>query len=297
LAVGSSEFLEDLMSLLIIAISVSMVMFLLASGLTLIFGVFGVVNFSHGVLYMLGAFIGYQTFQWTGNFWLALVLAPIVVALIGAGIEIFLLRPVYKLEHSYLLMIQIGVIFVMVDLVKSIWGAEFLMFPKPAYLSQAIQFFGSEVDPYRLFIIGLSLLIAISLFWILEKTDWGVAVRSASSNGLMAECLGIDVSFVRTMVFAVAAGLAALGGVSIAAIYPIDVLMGDAILIDCFIVVVIGGLGNIHGAVLGALMIGFLRAYGLYFISDWVNILTYSVFLIILLLLPEGLFSRKRRWA
>ncbi len=285
------------MSLLIIAISISMVMFLLASGLSLIFGVFGVVNFAHGVLYMLGAFIGYQTFQWTGNFWLALVVAPIVVALVGAGIEIFLLRPVYKLDHSYQLMIQLGVIFVMVDLVKSIWGAEFLMFPKPTLLSQAIHFLGSDIDPYRLFIIGLSFLIAIGLFWSLEKTNWGIAVRSASSNGVMAECLGINVSSLRTMIFAVAAGLAALGGVAVAAIYPIDVLMGDAILIDCFIVVVIGGLGNIQGAVLGALIIGFMRAYGQYFLSDWVNILTYSVFLVILLVLPEGLFSRRRRWA
>ena len=274
-----------------------LILFLLASGLSLIFGIFGIVNFAHGVLYMFGAFIGYQVYQWTGNFWLSLAISPIAMGILGAFIEYFLLRPVYKLSHFSQLMIQIGLIFVLVDLARAIWGADYLMFPKPTALSESIKVMGLEVDPYRLFIIGLGLLIGVALFWTLEKTSIGVAVRAASSNGPMATCLGIDVSFLRTTVFALASALAATAGVITSAIYPIDALMGDSILIDCFIVVVIGGLGNVQGAVVGALLIGAIRAYGQYYLPDWVNVFTFSFFVLTLLLLPEGLFSRKRRRA
>lgn len=286
------------MSLLIIGISISMILFLLASGLTLIFGILRMVNFAHGAIYMFGAYVGYQVFQWTGSFWFSLVLAPLIVGILGAGIEFFLMRPIYKFNiHAYELMIQIGVIYVLIDLARFFWGDDFLHFLKPESLKEAVEIAGLSLDPYRLFIIGLSVAIGFVMFWGLEKTNLGIAVRATSSNPSMAECLGINVAVLRTSVFGFGSALAALGGVVAAAIYPIDSLMGNHILIDCFIVVVLGGLGNVHGAVIGALIIGMTRAFGQYYLAESVNVLTYCIFIATLLFLPEGIFYRKGRKA
>ncbi len=142
------------MSLFIIGISISMILFLLASGLTLIFGVLRMVNFSHGAIYMTGAYAGYQVFQWSGSFWLALAMAPICVGIVGAMIEFFLMRPIYKYNtHSFELMIQIGVIYVLIDLVRIIWGDDYLLFLKPVQLRETIEVLGLNLDPYRLFVI------------------------------------------------------------------------------------------------------------------------------------------------
>jgi branched-chain amino acid transport system permease protein len=289
------------MTLFIIGISMSMILFLLASGMNLIFGALRMANFAHGALYMFGAYVGFQFFQWTGNFWISLVLAPVCVAFVGAGLELLLFRPLYKYHfetfEAFWLMIQIGIIFILGDFVRYIWGVDPLGFQAPVGLRNPIEVLGLDLEPYRLFIIGLSLVIAFILFWGLEKTTLGIAVRAASSNPSMAESLGINASVLRTSIFAFGAGLAALAGVVTAAMYSLDPNMGMAILIDCFIVVVLGGLGNMHGAFFGAFILGMTRAYGQFYLGESVNILTYSIFIATLLFLPQGLFRRKGREA
>ena len=285
------------MSLLLIGLSISMLLFLLAAGLTLIFGMLGVVNFAHGSLYMLGAFMGYQLVQWTGNFWFALVLSPLIIFVVGYAMEYFTMRPVYKREHFYQLLVLFGAIYVLEEVVRLVWGLNYKTIEVPQLFAQPISIFGSMISSYRLFIIGLGSFISIVLFVTLDKTKFGMVLRAASSNASMADCLGINVAKLRTMVFATGAGLAALSGVIAAPLIPVDTGMGMSILIDCFIVVVIGGLGKIKAAVAGALLIGMTRAFGQYYVPDLIDVLVYLLFTGTLLLKPEGIFSRKRRVA
>ncbi|CAN0271399.1 unnamed protein product, partial [Phaeothamnion confervicola] len=157
--------------------------------------------------------------------------------------------------------------------------------------------FGNIVTDYRLFIIAFGVALSAGLFFAIEKTRIGMIVRAASSNSVMASCLGIDVARLRTVVFMVGTALAAVGGAVAGPLLPLKLGMGSTIIIDCFVVVVIGGLGNIRGAIIGALIIGMVRALGQQFASDWINMLTYLLLLVTLAVRPEGLFNRRGREA
>ena len=285
------------MTTLLIGLSLGMLLLLLSAGLSLIFGMLGVVNFAHGGFYMLGAYLGFQVAQWTGNFWLALIISPLITAAIGAAIEMLTLRPLYGPNPVYQVLLTFGIVLLIYEATRTLWGLGYQTIAPPAALANAVHLGSVEISAYRLFIIGFGALVAVAMFVVLERTPIGVLIRAASANSAMVACLGVDIALLRTSVFAFGTGLAALGGVIAGPVSPIQLEMGFAILIDCFMVVVIGGLGNIRGAVIGALLIGLIRAYGARYLASWIDVLTYSIFVLVLLIRPQGLFATAERRA
>lgn len=285
------------MSVVLIGLSIGMLLFLLAAGLTLVFGLLGVVNFAHGSLYMLGAYAAFQLVSWTGNFWLALLIAPILVGLVGGLLEYFTLRPLYGRDPAYQLLLTFGYILLIEEFIRMVWGVNFKSISPPQAFAGTTELFGSTIINYRLFIIGFGAMLSIALFYVIERTRIGIVVRAASVNSAMVSCLGIDVGKVRTGVFVAGTMLAAISGVVAGPLLPLKLGMSFSIIIDCFIVVVIGGLGNIRGAILGALLIGMSRAVGQQFAADWILLLTYALLIITLIFRPEGLFNVKGRQA
>lgn len=285
------------MSVVLIGLSIGMLLFLLTAGLTLVFGLLGVVNFAHGSLYMLGAYVAFQLVAWTGNFWLALLISPLAVGLIGGLLERFTLRPLYGREPAYQLLLTFGYILVIEEFIRMVWGVNFKSISPPAAFAGTTEIFGSTMTDYRLFIIGFGAILSVLLFYVIERTRIGIVVRAASVNSAMVSCLGIDVGKVRTGVFVAGTMLAAISGVVAGPLLPLKLGMSFTIIIDCFIVVVIGGLGNIRGAILGAMLIGMTRAVGQQFAADWIFLLTYALLIITLIFRPEGLFNVRGRQA
>jgi len=285
------------MSIIVIGLSLSFLLFLLAAGLTLIFGMLGVINFAHGALYMLGAFVGYQIVHMTGSFWLGLLFAPLIVACVGALIEILALKQVYDRDHIFQLLLTFGFILVIDDATKMIWGFDYKQVPTPEIFMAPISMFGSQIPSYRLFVIGFGAAVSLALFLLLDRSKWGMIIRAASSDPEMAQTLGVNVNQVRTGVFALGAYLAALGGVVSAPLVPIELGMGFSVIIDCFVVVIIGGLGNIRGAILASLLLGMTRAAGYTYATEWVELLTFALLIRTLMFRPAGLFSTKGRSA
>ena len=285
------------MSVLVIGLSLASVLFLLSAGLTLIFGMLGVINFAHGSFYMLGAYLGFQVIEATGNFWLALLVAPLLGGAIGAAIERVTLRPVYDREPHYQMLLTFGLILILEEAVRAIWGLDYKEVSAPPILAPPTHILGATVSTYRLFIIGFGAVTAAVLFAALDKTRIGVMVRAASSDPEMVRGLGIDVDRMRTGVFALGTGLAALAGVVTAPLFPVELGMGFSVIIDCFIVIIIGGLGSIKGAVVAALLLGLVRAVGYTLVPEWVDFASYSLLILVLLTRPQGLFGRERRLA
>lgn len=285
------------MSTIIIGLSLGMLLFLLASGLTLIFGMLGVINFAHGALYMLGAYLSFDIAQRTGSFALGVIVATVVVGLAGIAMERFALRPLYNRPHFYQLVLTFGFILVLTEAVKLFWGLGYKEAPMPALLSGSVDLFGSTIPVYRLFVIGFGAATAIGLFAALERSTFGMLVRAASSDSEMVQTLGLPASTIRTAVFGFGAGLAGLAGAIAAPLFPIELGMGTNTIIDCFIVVILGGLGNIRGVVAAALLIGMVRAIGYTFMPSWVDVLTFAMLIATLLTRPQGLFSRSVRSA
>ena len=285
------------MSVVIIGLSIGLLLFLLAAGLTLIFGMLGVVNFAHGSIYMVGAYLAYMTVSLTGSFWIALITVPLIGALLGAVMEIVTLRPLYGREQHYQVLLTFGCVLIIEEAVRMIWGLDYKEVNPPAILNTALHVFGMTLAPYRLFVIGFGAALAALLFYVIENTRVGIIIRAASIDPETVQALGLDVSRVRTGVFAFGAALAALGGAVAAPLLPIELGMGFNIIIDCFIVIIIGGLGSIKGAIIAALLIGMVRALGYTIAPDWVDFATYSVLILVLLTRPQGLFGRTMRIA
>jgi len=273
-----------------------MLLFLLAAGLTLIFGMLRIINFAHGAMYMLGAYLGYQISGWLG-FAAAFVLAPLMLAVLGMLIERLTLRPIYAAPHEYQLLMTFGLVLVLEELVRMVWGLSGRNIAPPGWLSGSIHLFATDVSRYRLFVTGVGAAMIALLFLGIERTRWGLIIRTCSVNPTMAATLGVRVDQVRMTVFAIGAALAGLAGVIAGPMLPIQLQMGSTIILDCFIVVILGGLGNIRGAVLSALLIGMGRAYGQQYSPEWLDTATYTVLITTLLLRPQGLFSKRERLA
>jgi len=285
------------MSTIVIGLSIGMLLFLLAAGLTLIFGMLGIINFAHGALYMLGAYVAYQAAASLGTFWLALLVSPLVMALVGAAIERLVLRPIYTRPHEFQLLATFGLILVLEEVVRITWGLQLRSIAPPPILSGSVNIFDTDISKYRLFVVFFGAAMVGLLFFGIERTKLGLILRASSDNAAMAAGLGVNVNSVRTLIFALGAALAGIGGTIAGPMLPIQLQMGFSVILDCFIVVIIGGLGNIRGAVLGALLIGMTRAFGQQYAAEWIDIATYAVLVATLLLRPAGLFGVKLRTA
>ena len=278
-------------------LSQGMFIWLVASGLTLIFGVLGVLNFAHGAFYMLGAYATYSALKLMGgNFWLGLVLGPLVVAAVGAITERLLLSRVYHLELPYQLLLTFALVLIIDDVVKILWGAGAIGSPTVPGLEGSVDILGRAYPTYNLFIIFMGPLVALGLWAMLERTWAGRIIRAASSNREMAAALGVRVPVLFTAVFALGTWLGALGG-GLAAAY-VGLLtpgMGEQIIIEAFVVVVIGGLGSLKGAFLGALAIGLLGAFGTRYFPTFDMFLIFMLMAAVLLWRPQGLFGEEGR--
>ncbi|MBI4608801.1 MAG: branched-chain amino acid ABC transporter permease [Candidatus Rokubacteria bacterium] len=269
-----------------------MLLFLIASGLSLIFGVLGVLNFAHGTLYMLGAYLTYTAVRVFGDFWLALLVAPIVVAGFGAGIEILLLRPVYRRPVPYQLLLTFGVILVVTDLVKMIWGMTYYSIPYPHPLSGSIPVFGRGFPKYNLFIIFSGLLVAFGLWLFLQRTRIGTQVRAAAVDREMADALGVPVPRLFTAVFALGSWLGGLGGAMASPLGSLSLDMAVRVIVEAFAVVVIGGLGSFPGAILGSILIGQLEAFGILLIPRFHMAFIFMLMTVVLIVRPRGLLGK-----
>ncbi len=273
------------------ALITGVILFLVASGLSLIFGVMGVLNFAHGSLYMLGAYISYSLLK-TGNFAAAVVVAALAVGLVGLGLERLFIRHVYQAPLLYQLLLTYAFILVFDDLAKVVWGYDFLSVGVPDEFRRPPIFIGhAPVPAYYAFIIAVGIVVALGLWRLLAHTRFGRIIRAAADNPRMVGALGINVALVAAGVFALGSFLAGLGGVLAAPVRSVFPGMGFSVLVESFIVVVIGGLGSIGGAFIGALLMGFVRAFGSVAFPALEEGLVFILMAAVLLLRPRGLLG------
>jgi branched-chain amino acid transport system permease protein len=276
----------------LVGLTEAMYLWLVAAGLSLIFGVLRVLNFAHGSLYMLGAYVTYVVLRaLDGNFWLALLVGPLLVAGVGWLMEVVFLRRVYRVDVAFQLLLTFAFVLIFDDLVKLVWGPLYQSPPTPALLSGAVFVLGAPLPVYHLFILAVGVLVGLGLWLFLEKTRWGLLVRATAADREMARALGVRSSRLFTGVFVLGAWLAALGGALSMPVRAMSPGMGEFIIIEAFVVVVLGGLGSLRGAFLGAVVIGLLHAYGLMFIPVFELALAYVGMAVVLVVRPWGLFG------
>jgi branched-subunit amino acid ABC-type transport system permease component len=285
-------FIPDFFGQALNGLAYGVLLFLLSVGLTLIFGMLDIVNLAHGSYYMLGAYAGLTLIAMTGNFWLALVVAPFAVALIGAGIERSCLRPLYRRGPLDQVLLTFGLIYVFEDLVKWIWSGRIRSIPTPALFSGSVQVLGATIPSYRLFVIVFGLAVAVALWALIERTRLGAVIRAGVFDSEMTAGLGINIDRVFTGVFAFGAGLAGLSGVIAGPIQSAYPPMGASILVPALIVVVVGGLGSLKGSLAGSLIIGQAETFGKVWLPGASMLIIYVVMALILLFRPQGLFGR-----
>lgn len=238
-------------------------LFLMAAGLTLIFGVMGLINLAHGSLYMVGAFAAAATAAATGSFLLALGASLAAAAIAGVIIEITVIRRLYDRDHLDQVLATFALILIFSEGTRWAFGSFPLFLDTPEYLSGTVMLpFGIEYSLYRLTLIGTGLLVALGLFWMIAKTRIGIRIRAGENDREMIAALGVDISRLYTLVFALGAALAGLAGALIGAIQSVQVGMGEPVLILAFVVIVIGGIGSIKGALIGAVLVGLTDTLG-----------------------------------
>ena len=272
----------------------------ISSGLTLVFGVLRVINFAHGAMYMLGAFLAYSVVRWFAsipgiNFWLALIIAPILVAIIAGIIEFVFLRRIYVREHLYQLLLTSALVYIISDIAKISWGTMPVNVPKPAVISGSLMLWGATIPGTQIFLTALSALVGILLWLFLYKTKYGNLIRAAAADAEMTQALGIDCSKLYMAVFMMGCWLAAVGGVgSTTILKPIVGMDADVILL-CFIVIVVGGMGSLVGALIGSLLIGQVESIGILVVPRLPVVLVFSLMTVVLIARPWGLFGIKQR--
>jgi len=283
--------LEGILANVLNGLSWGMLLFLISVGLTTVFGVMGVLNFAHGSLFMLGAYLCMQFVRWLGSFWLGLLLGPPLVATLAVVIERFLLRPLYGRDVSFQLLLTFGLMLFLDDGVRLIWGAAYHVVTPPEILAGVVPFFSQTYPVYRIFLVVLGPLVGAALWAFFAFTRWGKTLRAAAMDREMAEIIGVRVPVMFTAVFAFGAWLAALGGALAAPHQSVGPAMGEHIIIESFIVVVIGGMGSFPGAFVGALILGLLSSFGTTLVPDVQMALPYMLLALVLLTRPRGLFG------
>ena len=268
-------------------------LFLIAAGLSLIFGLMNVVSLAHGSFFMLGAYFGLSIFRITGSFWWALVLAPIPVIALGVLMELLFLRPLYRRGHLDQVLLTFGFTFVFLDLVQTLWGRTVLRLPVPDALQGTVQIGLGVFSAYRLCLIGFGFAIALLLWLFLERSRIGAMVRAGVDNAVMAAGLGANIPALFTGIFGLGVALAALGGIAAAPVIGLYPGMDSEILIPAFIVTVIGGMGSLRGAFVGSLLIGIADTFGKAYFQSIALFLIYLAMTVVLLIRPQGLFGIK----
>ncbi|MCP5368269.1 MAG: branched-chain amino acid ABC transporter permease [Hyphomicrobiales bacterium] len=278
-------------------------LFLIASGLTLIFGIMGIINLAHGAFYMLGAYLAYWLTLVTGNLFVAIAIGVPTMVVVGFLIERYFIAFLYNRDHLDQVLLTFGLILVINELQKIFWGTDFYSVPMPSVLKGSIPLTENQDYPiYRLFISVVCMVIAASLYLLISRTRLGMKIRAGAANREMTQSLGIDIGWLFSVVFGIGVALAAFAGLigaPVSAVYP---GMGDHILIVSFVVVVIGGIGSIKGAFVGAMIIGLVDTFGKVIKIELLGIpilpenaamTIYALMALVLVVRPQGLFGRR----
>jgi branched-subunit amino acid ABC-type transport system permease component len=253
-----------------------------------------VVNFAHGVIFMLGAYVGVTAARLTGSFVVALVVAPIVVGIAGMAFERLLLRHIYgRREGGSDLLLTFGLAVVLSELIRLAWGAQPFSLPTPEALLGAVFILDQPFPVYRVFLIVLGIAAGIGVWQFLERTRAGLIIRAVSQNAEMVHALGVDVGMVRSGVFGLGCAMAALGGVLAAPLVTAFLGMGTTIVIDAFVIVIIGGMGSFLGSVIGSLLVAFVQVIGTYYFQELALALMYLLMLTVLIVRPGGLLGKE----
>ena len=277
-------------------LTAAMFLFIVASGLSLIFGVLRVLNFAHGSFYMLGAYMAWQITWWlsgiSGSFWFAVLGAALAVALLGGVIERLLLRHLYGREELYQLLFTYALVLILGDMAKVLWGTQQLTVARPAALAGSLEISGAVVPHYNLFIIAIGPTIAFLCWLLLNRTGTGRMIRAAAYDREMLAALGSDVGKLYTLMFMGGAFLAGLGGALVTPVRSIVPGMDVDIIVEAFIVVVIGGLGSFWGTFLGAIIFGQVLAFGILVLPGFSLFAVFALMAVVLVARPSGLLGR-----
>ena len=294
-------------------LQLGILLFLLASGLTLTFGIMDLINLAHGSFYMIGAFICATLTFLTGSFFWGILLAIPLTAVVAMLVEFTIIRTLYERDHLDHVLATFGLILCFDTGVQLIWGPEGIAIPIPAWLDGQVTLFGDVTFPiFRLLIIGSGLIIAFALYWMVNHTRLGMLIRAGASNRTMVGALGVNISFLFTIIFVVGAVLAGFAGMLISPITEASIGMGNEIIITAFVVIIIGGIGSMKGAFISAILIGLIDTMGRSFLDDLFKLalseaaaetaapaissmLIYLLMAVILAIRPQGLFPPKVR--
>ncbi|WP_037078524.1 branched-chain amino acid ABC transporter permease [Neorhizobium vignae] len=268
------------------------VLIMVALGLSIIFGMLGIVNFAHGALFMVGAYAGLYVAGLTGSFWWALLIAPVMIGLFGMLIERFLIRPLYGRSPDDPLLLTFGLGYVLVEAVRILFGTDGIPFSTPAALRGMVNLGIGFFPLYRLFVIGVVVAVLLLLWIGLEKTKFGLIVRAGSADPLIMRVLGVDISRLWLVVFGIGVGITALGGVLAAPMRNVSPEMGTLVLAEAFVVTVIGGMGSLPGAVIAGLIVGVSVSMTSLFAPEMATIVMFALMAFILLVRPNGLYGR-----
>ena len=275
------------------SVQYGLLLFLVASGLTLIFGIMGIVNLAHGSFYMIGAYMAFSLSALTGNLFVAIVLGVILSVALGTALEWALFSRLYKRDHLQQVLLTFGLILVFEEVRSILLGNDVHGVKVPAILDWSLPLTATLSYPvYRLFISGVCLVLAVALYFLIARTRLGMMIRAGASNREMVEVLGLDINLIYRLVFALGVALAAFAGMIAAPVSSVYPGMGTQVLIVCFVVVVIGGIGSVWGALVAALLIGLTDTFSKVFIPEAAGVSVYVLMAAILLWRPEGLFRR-----
>ena len=268
---------------------------ILSLGLAVIFGLLNVINFAHGALFMMGAVITWMAMNYFGiNFWVMLLLAPLVVGVFGIVIERLLLRWIYKLDHLYGLLLTLGLTLLIEGLFRSVYGVSGLGYDTPELLEGATDLGFMFMPNYRAFVVVASLVVCMGTWFVIEKTKLGAYLRAGTENPRLVEAFGINVPVMVTLTYAFGVALAAFAGVLAAPVYQVSPLMGQNLIIVVFAVVVIGGMGSIMGSILTGLGLGVIEGFTKVFYPEASSTVVFVIMVIVLLIRPAGLFGKEK---
>lgn len=273
-------------------VALGAILVITALGLSIIFGMLGVVNFAHGALFMIGAYAGLWVASLTGSFWWGVLVAPIMIGLFGMVIELLLVRPLYGRSVDDPLLLTFGLSYVLVEAVRIVFGNDGIPFPTPSQLTGVANLGIGYFPVYRLFVIVVVAVVLLLLWLALEKTKFGLIVRAGSRDPTIMRVLGVNISRVWLLVFGVGVSLAALGGVLAGPMRTVNPEMGSLVLIEAFVVTVIGGLGSLLGSVVAGLLVGVAISMTALFAPEMGTIVMFALMALVLLVRPRGLFGK-----
>ena len=270
-----------------------LLLFMLAAGLTLIFGIMGVVNLAHGSFYMLGAYLAYWLMGLSGSLTVAIIGGTLLMVLFGLLLEKYLFRYFYERDHLDQVLLTFGLIYIFEELRSILWGDDVHGVAVPALWEWSIQLTDNLSYPgYRLFMSGVCIVFALALYFLISKTKIGMKIRAGAFNRDMAESLGINIGRIHALVFAIGIALAAIAGMVAAPVSSVYPNMGSQVLIMCFVVVVIGGIGSVRGALIAAMLVGLVDTFGKVLLPQVSGMLVYVLMALVLLWKPEGLLKQ-----